>query len=376
MRAAARARTIERMNLGGALELARRALVRRGPPVHLTVYVTGRCNLRCRHCFHWKEVAEERDGPSLAELQQLAASSARKGPLLWLSFGGGEPFLRADLFEIASAFAAPGLGHLTIPTNGLVPERTLGFVDRFCAAHPKTHLAVSVSFDGPPAIHDAIRQVRGGHARSMETVRKLKAAKARWPNLGVGVLVCVTSENQLVLADHVEELVRALAPDNVTINLARGTALDTSLLAVDPARYEEVVARKRALVRSGALPYFDIPLARLATARDELMYEHVARVARGDDSTWLPCTAGSLSAVVFENGEVHPCEILGRSIGNLGDVAWDLERLWDGAAAQALRDEIKSTRCKCTWECAQADNVLFHAPGWPKLAARTLVRGS
>lgn len=360
------------MNALRYLPFVGRGFVHAGPPLHLTVYVTGRCNLRCRHCFHWKEVAEGVPGPSLDELRSLADSAARMGPLLWVSFGGGEPFLRDDLVEIADAFASHGLRHLAIPTNGLVEERQADFIRRTLSAHPDLHLSVSVSFDGPPDIHDAIRQVPGGHARSKDSVRALKVLQQEFPRLGVGILVCVTAENQETLAEHVEELVHELRPDNVTVNLARGTALDESLLAVDVANYERVVATKRRLVREGALPYFDFPLARLATARDSLMYEHVARVARGDSRGYLPCTAGRLSAVVFENGEVHPCEILGRSFGNLNDVGWDLATLWSGEAARALRDEIRSTRCSCTWECAQADNVLFNKRAWPRLAARTL----
>jgi radical SAM protein with 4Fe4S-binding SPASM domain len=102
------------------------------------------------------------------------------------------------------------------------------------------------------------------------------------------------------------------------------------------------------------------------------MYEHVERVARGDRSQHLPCTAGSLSAVIFENGSVQPCEILGREIGNLEDHDWDLGKLWSSAAADALRDEIEATRCACTWECAQADNVLFNPRNWPALSAGSL----
>lgn len=360
------------MDLLRSLSVARRGLVRSGPPLHLTVFVTGACNLRCRHCFHWKEVAEGRAGPSLAELERLAAGAERMGPLLWVSFGGGEPFLRDDLAAVAHAFAERGLAHLTIPTNGLVPERALAFAREVCARHPKLHLALSVSFDGPPAVHDAIRQVEGGHARSMQTVRRLLELKREFDNLGVGLLVCVTRENQDVLAGHVVELVDALHPDNVTVNLVRGDALDRTLLDVDVARYEEVVVAKLALVREGKLPYFDFRFASVASARDELMYEHVARVARGDGARHLPCTAGTVSAVVFENGEVHPCEVLGRSIGNLNDCGWDLARLWNGERAAELRREIRASRCKCTWECAQADNVLFDAAGWPRLLARTL----
>jgi len=352
-----------------------RGLRASGPPIHLTVFVTGACNLRCRHCFHWREVAAGVPGPTLAQIESLADSTARMGPLLWVSLGGGEPFLRKDLTDVASAFARHGLRHLAIPTNGLLPERAETFAEEVLARHPELHLSISVSFDGPPAIHDAIRDVTGGHARSMECVRRLKTLQQRLPRLGVGVLVCVTRENQDVLAAHVEELVRELAPDNVTVNLARGDALDTSLLEVDIARYEEVVAVKKRLQESGALPYFDIPLSRVAKARDELMYEHVARVARGEnDAKHRPCTAGSISAVVFENGEVRACEMLPDAIGNLNDVAWDLEQLWSAKAARDLRLKIESTRCACTWECAQADNVLFNARAWPELAWR-IARG-
>jgi len=371
------------LNASRYLAFAARGIARRGPPLHLTIFVTGRCNARCRHCFHWREVEAGVPGPRLEDFEKLAASAERMGPLLWVSFGGGEPFLRSDLADIAACFARRGLRHLAIPTNGLVEDRLAPTVERVLAAHPDLFLSVGVSFDGPQAIHDSIRQVPGGHARAKDAVRTLRAIERRLPRgrdgrsrLGVGILVTLTSENQDVLASHMMELVYELRPDNVTLNLARGTAKEAHMLEVDLARYRELVETKRRLVESGQLPYFDFPLAGLAVARDELMYEHVERVASGDRSKHLPCTAGLLSAVVFENGEVHPCEILGKSMGNLNAVDWDLERLWQDHAAESLRNEIKKDRCVCTWECAQADNVLFQPAMWPKLAARTLRNAS
>jgi MoaA/NifB/PqqE/SkfB family radical SAM enzyme len=353
------------------LPFAARAWSPGARPLHLTLFVTGACNLRCRHCFHWKEVAAGVPGPSLEQVRALADSAARMGPLLWVSFGGGEPFLRSDLPELAAAFARHGLRHLAIPTNGLVKRQdqlTLALTE----ACPDTYCTVSVSFDGDPATHDAIRQVEGGHARSMEAVHRLKALKSQRSNLGVGILVTVTRENQDTLAGHLEQLVDELQPDNVTINLARGTALDESLLEVDLDRYREVVATKERLMREGRLPYFSFPMAKLAVARDRVMYEHVARVASGRPGRHLPCTAGRLSAVIFEDGEVHPCEVLGRSMGNLGQHDWDLGRLWRAHQAAELRERIVATRCECTWECAQADNVLFNVRAWPRLLRERL----
>jgi MoaA/NifB/PqqE/SkfB family radical SAM enzyme len=358
------------------LPFARRALFRAGPPLHLTLFVTGVCNLRCRHCFHFEEVAAGLPGPTADQVEALAASCERMGPLLWVAFGGGEPFLREDLPELAGSFARRGLRHLSIPTNGLV-ARQHGAIDAILDDAPDLFLNVGVSIDGPPQVHDAIRGAAGSHGRSVEALRALleqRARRERAPGgaLGVGVIVTVTRENQEVLADHLEELVREVRPDHVTVNLARGTALDTSLLEVDPDRYAEVVARKRALEEEGVLGGYDYPLSGLATARDRLMYEHVEAQARGDGARFRPCTAGTLSAVVFEGGEVHPCEVLGSSLGNLGDVDWDLSRLWGEDAATELRRRIRDTRCACTWECASADNVLFDPASWPRLALDSL----
>lgn len=364
------------MNAFRYLPFAARAVKRSGPPVHLTVFVTGVCNARCRHCFHWREVEAGVPGPTLEEFQKLADSTRALGPLLWVSFGGGEPFLRSDLPQIAEAFGRNGLRHLAIPTNGLVENRQEAMIEEILERSPDLYLSVGVSFDGPPGIHDSIRQVPGGHARSCASVRSLVELAKRHERLGVGILLTVTQENQHVLAEHMVELVDDLRPDNVTINLARGTAMETHLLDVDVDRYEEVVQTKERLIRDGRLPYFEFPLSRLAVARDQLMYERVARTARGDESGYVPCTAGTLSAVVFEDGAVRPCEMLPDELGNLNDVDWDLGKLWRSVEANTVRAKIADTRCSCTWECAQADNVLFTPRLWPGLVARMGRSGS
>ncbi|MFT5688085.1 MAG: MoaA/NifB/PqqE/SkfB family radical SAM enzyme [Planctomycetota bacterium] len=361
------------------LSFALRGLRRSGPPIHLTLFVTGACNLRCRHCFHWREVEAGLSGPSPEDVERLAASCGELGPLLWVSLTGGEPFLRRDLPRLARSFGSRGLRHLAVPTNGLVAG-TAEVAARMADENPETFVSVSVSFDGPPQVHDGIRQVPGGHAKSMEAVRELKAVASERENLGVGIITCVTSENQEVLAEHMVELVEELGPDHLTVNLARNEALDRSLLAVDLQRYRDVCEAKARLEREGRLPGYGFALSRLMRARDRRMGIHLGRVAESKPGArlkgHLPCTAGSLSAVIFENGDVHPCEILGESMGNLGDTNWDLEPLWNSERARDLRTQIAKTRCRCTWECAQGDNILFSPRAWPGLMAEALLPGS
>jgi MoaA/NifB/PqqE/SkfB family radical SAM enzyme len=379
------------------LEFLPRLWRRRGPPVHLTLFVTGRCNAKCRHCFYWKEVDAGEAGLALSEIEALGRSA---GPLLWLALGGGEPTLREDLPGIVRAFARSRPIVVSVPTNGFLPERAERLAGEISRRNPDSLVVFAVSFEGPEAVHDRVRDFPGGFARAVETVGRLRALRDRGgaANLGVGAIFTLTAENQDLASDFVEFVARELRPDNLTINLARGSPRDPGLLKVDPARYRAAVARKAALVREERLPYFRMPLARLGLARDAEMHERIAAFsearARGDlspiafpgtgvaprgavdgrglDGAYVPCRAGELSLVVDERGEVRPCEILGASFGSLREVGMDLRRLLEGPRAESVRRWIRESRCACTFECAAATNLLFDPRGASRVLARAL----
>jgi len=68
----------------------------RAIPLSVHVDLTMTCNERCVHCYR---VIEDRRELSTDELKALLADLARAGTL-YLTFSGGEVFLRADLFAL------------------------------------------------------------------------------------------------------------------------------------------------------------------------------------------------------------------------------------------------------------------------------------
>src|SRR5512139_1263086 len=78
------------------------ALLWKRRPLHLTFFVTRRCDARCGFCFSRERTAASGPDLSPAEIASVARSV---GPLLWLSYSGGEPTLRKDLAEITTIFA-------------------------------------------------------------------------------------------------------------------------------------------------------------------------------------------------------------------------------------------------------------------------------
>jgi len=65
-------------------------------PLSVHIDLTMRCNERCIHCYR---VIERRPELTTAELQALLGDLARVG-VLYLTFSGGEVFLRPDLMEL------------------------------------------------------------------------------------------------------------------------------------------------------------------------------------------------------------------------------------------------------------------------------------
>ena len=77
---------------------------------HLILHVTNHCNFRCSHCFVDFETPKK--DMTFSDYQEI---SNNINNLFWLDIGGGEPFLRNDLYKIVNLFKKQ---ILSIPTNG------------------------------------------------------------------------------------------------------------------------------------------------------------------------------------------------------------------------------------------------------------------
>jgi radical SAM protein with 4Fe4S-binding SPASM domain len=116
----------------------------------LDIELTRRCNLRCDYCF----VGWSRDWVSDMPLD-VALGVIREGAGLFprLHFTGGEPFAYRGLFDAIEAGIDANYEEILINTNGtmLSPDVAL----RLASYGPR--LTISVSLDGPEAIHDSAR---------------------------------------------------------------------------------------------------------------------------------------------------------------------------------------------------------------------------
>lgn len=148
-------------------------------PRSLDIAVTGRCNLRCRYCYHFDNPENAYADLPTAYWLGFFAELGRAG-VMNVCLGGGEPFIRDDLSELVDGVVAGHMRFSLISNGGLISDETAAHI----AATGRCDY-VQVSMDGPRAeVHDTMRG-RGSFAGAMRGVETLRRH-------GISVAVRVT----------------------------------------------------------------------------------------------------------------------------------------------------------------------------------------
>ncbi len=350
-----------------------RDIVWKGRPIHLTFFVTRRCNSRCPFCFYLQsDDARVGSSPELT-LEEIGKVSSSLGTLLWLAFSGGEIFLRDDLAEIAGTFYRNNRPAIMLfPTNGLLPElicERIGIIARSC---PNSIIALKLSLDGVGGAHDALRKTPGSFDRTMQTYQAVSCLVEQYPNFELGVNTVFCSENQDSM-DGIIDFVRGLPSIRThTISLVRGNLADKRYAGVDDAKYHDAVRRLEKNLKEGKSPVYRFGGGRLKAAQDILQRRliHHTMLAR---TRSIPCYAGRLNLVLSESGEVFPCEMLAESFGNVRENGYDMMQACRSAAAQRVNASIRNNGCFCTHECYFMTNILFNPRLYPALMKEYLL---
>jgi len=143
---------------------------------------TNRCNLLCHHCYS-KADASKKDTLTFEEIQQTI-KKLKSGGVNFVIFSGGEPLLRADIFDIAQCMKDNGI-MTYLSTNGMyIKEHN---VDRII----DTFNYIGISIDGIEEIHDHFRGQVGAYAKSIEAIKLIQKHDGN-----VGIRFTITKETQ------------------------------------------------------------------------------------------------------------------------------------------------------------------------------------
>lgn len=332
-------------------------------PGYLIVYVTNRCNFACDFCFYHAEIRKgvRPDELSVKEFERIARSV---GGLLQLSLTGGEPFVRLDFADVANVWLQHTSPHyVTIPTNGWFTDRIVDTLERILPAFPNSSFRLMLSIDGIGGAHDEARSAPGSYDRLVRTFNKVAALRSKHGNLVLDANTVLTERTRTGILDTLRHLDTSFDFDNLSVTCARGGLKDPGM----KTRAAEEYMGARSFLVGRARRRENRSLSSVWRAIDDVTYDRYISTVF-DDKFVGPCVAGSKLAVLRETGEVFPCEILGPTVGNVRDFAYDLPAVLAGEANRRMLQRIRSSRCRCGFECALAANLVWNVGSYPKLA--------
>ena len=138
-------------------------------------HITGRCNLRCKHCYRTEgnvEPLSYDDVIAVVDQYEILMNRynrehnlSRKGQI---NLTGGEPFIREDIFDIINYIGRRKLPFGVLTNGSFLDDRAIQ-----CLKRNKVSI-VQLSIDGNCDTHDSLRAA-GDYKRTFLVAKKLEA---------------------------------------------------------------------------------------------------------------------------------------------------------------------------------------------------------
>ncbi len=276
--------------------------------------VTRSCMLACKHCRAAAQPTAYADELTTEECHKLLdniASFAK--PIIILT--GGEPMLRADIYDIANYAHQLHLPVVMAPCGMLVDDEA---VAKMIAAGIHR---ISISIDGATAAsHDAFRGVDGAFDGAMRAIEAAKRA-----GLDFQINTTVTQHNL-----HELEALRDLAVSlgasvfNPFLLVPTGRGKDLADQEISAEQYEQALhwlAEQRGRgdieIRVTCAPHYQ-----------RIVRQHpVAEGPKGHPAKG--CMGGQGFAFISHRGKVQICGFLETECGDVREANYDFRKIWE-----------------------------------------------
>ena len=313
----------------------------------LLLFLTDRCNLRCRMCG----VCERDQGEayknelSSDEWRSVIAAAADHLGTFMMSISGGEAMIRQDLCEIISFAVSKGI-HVHLCSNGFLFTE-----EKVDALRDAGVSMISISVDGPDAeTHDFLRGKKSFEA----AVRAIRLVRERAPEVFLGINFLIAPHNYLRMQEMVSF---AKAEGIVKLKFA---PLHTNLVH----RYKSQQDFDGLFFKAEELPLLEAELQRtrkacaaqgIATTSDGF-FKGIPLFYQGKQS--FRCYAGYAVCAISPYGEVMPCcdHDTGLSVKDR-----PLNEIWHDPVFHEARKRVHHCKSAC-WDTTNTELSLRLRP--------------
>ncbi|MFH2070128.1 MAG: radical SAM protein [Elusimicrobiota bacterium] len=317
-------------------------------PYNITWFITWRCNLLCNYCDIGRQNQDElkRQELTLEEIR-AAVLQLKKIGAKYITFAGGEPLLREDLFDVIK-FCKENNLVVGIVTNGVAINETIA---EKLASSGVDH--IHVSLDSPDDTQDEIRAMKGAFKKVDAGLRMLAKYKgAAGFHLGIGSVISRYNYNKL------EKLFEY--------------ALDTGLDSVAPQPFFSYQMRDKKMLEKFVLSGSEITeleaeLKRISEKYPRLLrnsnffIKNIPEYFRNPKMPGTMCFAGGLTLIIFPEGNVGVCYPLHQGVaGNVRET--EIGGIIKSEKFRQLVRKVRNKECATCWCAPVHEYNLFFKP--------------
>jgi MoaA/NifB/PqqE/SkfB family radical SAM enzyme len=331
-------------------------------PYKLNLAVTYRCNSRCLTCQIWREYKANPDIQkgelSLEEFSKIFESISNE--IRWISLTGGEPFLREDLIQIVTTACKKfhNLALISIPTNGLLHERVLRFIEHLKNSMiDGPDISISFSIDGPREIHDRIRGIKGAFDAVWKTYLESRRIANNHNRLHLHIETTISSFNILEIKPFIEKikkeghsLIVTIAHDAYLYKNTGNKGITINLKDKNTEEFFYYLQKRYCWYKPSQLI-------------NRAYIKRIPIYLKNSEKQVLPCAALKSSFAINPYGDVLPCLMWDRVLGNLREHDLDTNSILRSSEAKETRRWIAQSRCPNCWTpCEAVQTLIQHAP--------------
>ena len=324
----------------------------------LILFVTSKCNSKCKTCFYWRSLnSKARD----LELQELDKIFKNLPKTLCVLITGGEPFLRGDIEKVLGLTAHnKGILSVSVNTNGTHPEKTYSAMNQvlLMRKYPKPY-HLNVSLDGFKDTHNRIRGI-DCYDSALDTLKRALELKDIHKNFFASAITVINADNIDQINDFGNFIFDKMCLSFHYFEIIRGSPSDAGVLRINKFKlsrlYKEILLIQERYLRRNRLCEKSIKNHINKSA-------HLYRLQADnffEAKPWdVKCCAGRNTFTVYEDGKFAICESR-KSILNLQHYNFNLKK---ALSSKALKDEIKkmdSEKCFCTHGCFILNSIPAH----------------
>jgi len=287
-------------------------------PYKVTFVATYLCNFRCEMCNIWQKKSVNEMTPD-----EVGLFFEKWPQFRWVHLTGGELFMRRDLDALVASIqkSCKSLFLLNFPTTGWFGDKTVSLVDR-TLARGVGRLMVTISIDGPKAIHEEMRGLPGSWERGIETFRRLRGIKRSNFQTVVGMTLMAKNANQVeATVDAIRQVIPDFRRSELHLNVGH-----------ESGHYFDNLGYRVEQNHADILRVIDDHRRKNGSALHPVKFledRYQALVAKYYETgkSPLPCTALSSSCFIDAYWDLFACSIWSEKVGNLRENAFDLKAL-------------------------------------------------